>query len=173
MVNHTALPFDDATSTGDVAESVRSLIPGIEPGGSRVGQPLKPALLIHNARILVTNWDPTNARDYHGITVTLKLSQNQSLNPGLHLLVAVMGENVEEADTTGRFSSPLVINDLFDGRGSVWAPAFVGARVDVSGAFDAFSGSIRLTWEQIDIPYIDWFVGWDYLDHITDGEIGW
>ncbi len=152
-------------STGDVDRSARQVIPGVEPGGSRVGAPLKPALLIKDIKMTVLDLDAA-AEDFNRITLYLKLSQSHNLNPGLHLPIgmAIMGEDATPARQT------YLERELFEAQGTVWAPRVVGIHAVEQGTIGASAFEVRMSYERVDIPWMEWFIRWDFLDNVVDGE---
>ena len=114
-------------ATGD--HGSRPLIPGIDPGGSRLGQPLKPALLIQDCWIEVQDLGIFGTTDTQVIGYNLKLSQEQSLSPGLLLPIAkIIGT---QQDGTG-MGAP-IIDKIFSPHKRVWVAKYVGVRVAESG----------------------------------------
>ena len=146
----------------------RPMIPGVEPGGSRVGQPTKPALLIKNAWVELQDISLAST-DAQGWRIGLKLSQETDLSPGLVLPVAVL---LGSSDGTS--------NHLFKGildqtpresmLGSLWAPKMVGVRLDEIGVGSTLTASVHLDYERVDVPWMDWFIMWEFLDGIADNE---
>ena len=80
--------FSLGETTGTTRDMPRSLIPGVEPGGSRVGQPMKPALLIINAWAEPISVDVRGAEGINEATYGLILSQENNLNPGFTLPIS-------------------------------------------------------------------------------------
>lgn len=165
--------LDRINSAVDVNASPRSLIPGVEPGGSRVGQPTKPALLIKEAY-----WEPQRAQILSGAdtdfscVISLKLSQELDLTPGLLLPVASFLANRGQGDATGSWGADMPVDQVFRGQGSIWAPRVVGVRLEFEGGgtFNQFSGFMHVDYERVDVPWMDWFLMWDFLDNIVDDE---
>lgn len=165
ILRHSASGTISATTRSD---RPRQLIPGIEPGGSRVGQPTKPALLIMEAWIEVFDAALAQAvNDYHGMTGYLILSQEQSLNPGFLIPVAQIGGFFWEQTAVGRGFQELAPKRLFREQGTVWAPKFVGTYWREAGVA-SIEAVIHLEYEVVRIPWVEWFVKWDFLDHIGD-----
>ncbi len=162
---HAVFPVT-ATATGDITASARALIPGVEPGGSRAGKATKPALLIRDCFINVIDVDG-GADDVSRMGWYLKLSQERDLSPGLHLPIgyAVLGIN---ATPTKAFYFE---KDVFHAQGTIWAPAWIGIHTVEQGTIGASSAEIHLDYERIDVPWMDWFIMWEFLDNITDGAL--
>ncbi len=158
--------FDNGPSGATRDIGGRQLIPGVEPGGSRAGEATKPALRIRDAWLEVIDFATLFANtEVNVITIYLKLSQETDLSPGLLLPVGqVIGEQLSGIGT----GSPTII-DLFHAQGTVWAPRMVGKREvevgDVNWDID-----MHLDYEQVDVPWMDWFIMWDFLDNIVDNE---
>ncbi len=163
--------FDPGIKTGGGNFLGRSLIPGIEPGGSRVGFDVKPALLLVDARIEVIDLTTLGLANHSTIGVSIKLSQNQSLNPGQdipvgNLLVGDIGNANGE--------SAIFVHEFFMAHGTVWAPAYVGIRLnEKAGALVNWHLKLHLNYEEIEVPFMDWFIMWDYLDNITENTFEW
>lgn len=148
----------------------RQLIPGIEPGGSRVGKS-KPTLLILDVWIEPKDYSALTTSDFNAMTYYLKLSQEPDLTPGLILPVGIMGSQVLEADATGRPTIGInsVTKDLFHAQGTRWAPAYVGAFLLENGSLST-DADLHLDYEQVEAEWMDWFILWDFLDNIIDNE---
>lgn len=155
-------------SSGDFEP--RNLIPGISPGGSRVGGPTKPALLILDAWFQVQNWT-TAANDFEEVNVWLKLSQEADLTPGQLLPV---GAAASFSGATGGTGNAFAVDQRGDKiAGTIWAPKFVGVRLD-GGNFPAnVTIDVWLSYEVVDVEWMDWFFYWDYLDNIVDNAKEW
>ena len=149
----------------------RSLIPGIEPGGSRAGQATKPALLIKDAYIEIVDFvDAGASLDYHNLSVYLKLSQETDLTPGLLLLLATIGHEPKEASAVARFSVNQLVMQYGDKiAGTIWAPRMVGVRFVEIGDIQ-WDIDVHLDYERVDVPWMDWFIMWEFLDGVVDNE---
>lgn len=162
--------FDLGPQTAAIEGAVRTLIPGIEPGGSRLGQALKPALLIQDVWAEVVRMQvQDSAPDFAVVTYMLKLSQELDLNPGLLLPVAqlIASHTAAGADSSGVQVIPL--GDKL--AGTVWVPKVVGVRaVENQATLAIHHVLIHLEYEMIDIPYWDWFIEWDFLDNVVDNS---
>ncbi len=156
--------FDSGSQVSPTQISGRSLIPGIEPGGSRVGEPLKPALLINDVFAEVAAIDMGAGGDLKTARIGLKLSQDNDLTPGLVLPVLAYQTDLGAALAEGRGLQENLGRVL---RGTVWAPAYVGLNIITSNLTD-LQVSVHLDYSVIDVPFWDWFVMWDFLDNITD-----
>ncbi len=160
---HKVWDLGQLASSGDVAPT--PLIPGVEPGGSRAGQPTKPALLIQDCGVQFNDIDLAAGADLRGVNVFLKLSQEPDLNPGLLLHIGGVHILSEEATSVGL--APIVVHNDFHHQGTIWAPAFVGVKfmeqVAVSWDIDVW-----LKYERIDVPWMDWFMMWDFLDNVVN-----
>ena len=163
---HTVWPTGLQTGTGDFLP--RPLIPGIEPGGSRLGHPTKPALLIRDAFVMINELDVAT-EDFHALEVYLKLSQEEDLDPGLTLPVANISfmsdgtTNPDAAPSVEQLGKHLI--------GSIWTPAYVGIRVVERGAVVQWQMRIHLMWDVVEIPWMDWFFRWDYLDNVVNNDL--
>jgi len=164
--------FDTGTVSSAADLAIRSLLPGIEPGGSRLGHPTKPALLLKDVKAAIIDATAPNAADFFSHTVFLKMSQESSLDPGLRIPLFEVGQFVQEGDATGRFAAPLIINKLFNAKGSVWVPRHVGLQVAVTASFSA-RWFVWLDYEAVDIPWMDWLIRWDYLDNVVNNDTEW
>lgn len=165
---HAVFDLGSQNATADLLP--RHMIPGIEPGGSRVGQPMKPALRILDVFVepIAVTFSATPSAQQ--ATVYLKLSQELDLTPGLLLPVAYIGANVIEATAVGRFGTAVVVENLFKAQGSVWAPRVVGVRLLFS-ALSSIDLRIHVDYEMVEVPWMNWFLMWDFLDNITDNEL--
>ena len=162
---HAIFSTGTQTTTLDVRSTSRQIIPGVEPGGSKVGQPLKPALLITDCWVEAVGFEPDfSVSGRVGFDVFLKLSQEESLNPGFMIPVAMVG--LGWVQTAAGFSDTIV-HDLFRQHGTVWAPKYVGVHLFEIGV-SVVDLHVHLNYEVIEIPWIEWFVKWDFLDHIPD-----
>ncbi len=142
----------------------RPLVPGVEPGGSRAGRDLKPALLIRDAWIEVIGQSTIGATGDELATYNLKLSQEVDLTPGLLLPVAQVrmsgnATNNEDVD----------VDDIFRAQGTIWAPRVVGVRLVEFGSVN-LDVDVHLDYERIDVPWMDWLLMWEFLDGIVDNE---
>ncbi len=155
-----------AAVTGDTIFGARSLIPGVEPGGSKVGQPLKPALLIKDCDFILRTIDPD--ADQNDVLVTLELSKEQDMDPAQRLYVGSV--HASSLDTTQEMNS-LVVSQNFKDQGTIWAPAYVSGRIFATAGFPtSVRVQVRLRYELVMIPWVDWFVAWEWLDNITTGD---
>lgn len=160
-----------ASITGTTTARARQIIPGIEPGGALAGREMKKVLLIQDAWIEVIDMDINSAVDFNQFTGYLKLSQEEDLTPGFLIGVAQVGARVREADATGRHSVGLgaSIHNIFHEAGSIWAPQFVGTYWAEQGTA-SIRATMHLKYDVILVPWMDWFIMWDWLDNITDND---
>ncbi len=159
--------FDTGIQTGAADVDPRQLIPGIEPGGSQAGQALKAALLIKDAWAeLVDIVDAGTAPGFQQTQVRLKLSQEDDLSPGLVLPVANL--YVSKTGTAQEFNA-VQVEQIFRAQGSIWAPRVVGiGSGGFVGGLDSVRWRVFLDYERIEIPWMDWFLLWDWLDNVTN-----
>lgn len=165
--------FNSGLITADADTLGRPLIPGIEPGGSRAGEAMKPALLIKQVHASFRRADMGVEDNW--AHVYLKLSQEPDLDPGLILPVLNLGAQVEVLGAEGKgVGGPMIhkLDELF--RGTVWAPAYLGIRVE----FDVDWGgglnvNLWLDYEVLMIPWMDWFILWEYLDNVVNNAQEW
>ena len=150
------------TATSEIQGA--SLVPGIEPGGSRAGQATKPALLLRDAWIVINDLQDSSTNDLDTLNVELKLSQELDLTPGLLLGIASVHAGV--LGTANQFGA-MAINKHFGAAGTLWAPRIVGLRLTVTG-FTNVNLQVHLDYERVDVPWMDWFIMWDYLDNVAD-----
>ncbi len=145
----------------------RRLIPGIEPGGSRVGQPMKPALFINDvwARFVELTDSGTTA-DFDRARVALQLGQEQSMDPSLLLYVA---EAVLAKTATANLWNGIDVNQMFHAQGTIWAPEWVSGRAVLEGA-TAMNVDLFIDYEMVMIPWVEWFVKWEFLDNVVNGR---
>jgi len=157
------------TAGNEVIGTQRSLIPGIEPGGSRAGRDLKPALLIVDCRASLQNLaDAGTTTDFQTTSVFLKLSQEFGLIPGLELRIA---DATLAKTATANLWNSIQVQQQFRAQGTIWVPRNVGLFVEPgSGGIDTLDWVVELDYERIDIPFMDWFIGWDWLDNIVDND---
>ena len=164
---HAVFNLGSQTATADLA--ARALIPGIEPGGSRAGRDTKPALLIRDAWLEVIDFDLTTADDTNMMSYFLKLSQELNLNPGLILPIGAIGSRRTGAGgETGGLHQ--ILRERFDAQGTLWAPRVVGVRVVETGTVIQADVDVHIDYERIDVPWMDWFLMWEWLDGIGDNE---
>lgn len=158
--------FEMATAvTADALRGVRQIVPGVEPGGSRVGQPVKPALLIRDAWIELIDLVGQSVNDFNQMTGYLKLSQEQGLNPGFLIGVAQVGSDTQTG--AGGIGLHSAVRSIFHEHGTVWAPKYIGAAWFEQGTM-TLRATMHLEYEIVQIPWIEWFVKWEFLDSITD-----
>ncbi len=162
--------FNLGTLAATTEARARPLIPGIEPGGSRAGEAMKPALLIRDAWLEFQDATTLATPDLASWLFYLKLSQEADMTPGLQLPIGGvrMGETV-----TANQPTFVAIDDLFHAQGTVWAPRFVGVRVVENGGATTVNCDVHLDYERVDVPWMDWFIMWDFLDNIIDNELGY
>jgi len=165
-VPHIEIGTGSQSATFDGFE--RQLIPGIEPGGSSAGEPMKPALLIVDAWIEIVDVVALHGVDeFNQALYALKLSQEQSLDPGLLLPLAQVGSQVTEITAVGEIATPLSITNLFKAQNTLWAPKWVGLRMFERGAID-IDISVHIDYEKVMVPFWDWFMLWEFLDNVTN-----
>ena len=164
---HAVFNLGTQGATADLA--ARSLVPGVEPGGSRAGRPTKPALLIKNAYLqLIDEVHDATPSDFDGFNVFLKLSQESDLTPGLILFIA--GAGIGKGGAAQAFHSTILQPSNFPSVGTIWAPRFVGIRIEILGGLDSVDVDVHLDYERIEVPWMDWFIMWEFLDGIIDNE---
>ena len=167
---HAVFNLGSQTATGDLA--ARNLIPGIEPGGSRAGRDTKPALLIRDAWIEVNDVTIVGAaNDFNGFQIYLKLSQELDLTPGLILPIAAVGMERAESTAVGFASVGIdsMVREMFRAQGTVWVPRVVGIRLLESGTA-TLDADVHLDYERIELPWMEWFLEWEFLDGVIDNE---
>ncbi len=131
---------------------------------------MKPALLILNAWMAINNFSTSAVADVQMVAVGLKLSQEQDLDPGLVLPVAeIIVGNTEVAVSI--FDS-IVIRDMFHAQGTIWCPAWVGVRLaePSTSKLTDYNVKVYLQYEVVQIPWVDWFLNWEWLDNIVNNE---
>ena len=124
-------------------------------------------LMIENAYISLQDFD-TATEDWHALEIFLKLSQENDMTPGLLLPVAAV-----YAPATGTTNpSGFTIDQLGDRlAGTIWAPRNVAVRVIERGAVVAYQLELHLDYHKVDVPWMDWFIAWDYLDNVVDETV--
>ena len=163
---HAVFPTGSITTT--TRGVGRPLVPGIEPGGSRFGEPFKPALLIEKVTVEPVAIVPNaSAGGEERALLALILSQESDLTPALFLPVASW---VFETETAAGIITPRK-EVIFTGQGTIWAPAFVGFHVTLAGTWSNFNARIHLDYEAVDIDWMDWFIRWDFLDNVVDADL--
>lgn len=165
---HTIFSPGAQTTTIDSAIGNRQLIPGIEPGGSRAGHPMKPAVLLKKAWIEITAFDFLASTTALGYLIFLKMSSERLLDPGLILPVAEVASQVNEVSAVGQRVGNLIINDLWEFEGTVWVPGWMGVRFIEIGTAATITVHLHLLWEPIEVPWVEWFHMWEFLDGITN-----
>ncbi len=166
---HAVFNLGTQSASVDIAGSFRPLIPGIDPGGSRLGHPMKPALLILDAWMEPVAVNMLSALTINQSTYYLKLSNEHDGSPGLLLPVAAFGGHFIESTTVGRQVSELGAQymNLFKARGTIWVSRFVGVRhVELNTV--STDADLHLDYEMIMIPWMDWFMRWDFIDNVVD-----
>ncbi|MEE9198070.1 MAG: hypothetical protein V3U45_07980 [bacterium] len=156
-----------AADTADI--DTRQIVPGVEPGGSRAGQPTKPALLILDAWVEVIDYAMQANTDFNIFTAYLKLSQEQNMDPGFLIPVAQIGQETIIHDATGAVGVGIGagVRDIFHEHGSIWAPAYVSFALFEQGVAN-IRATLHLEYEVIEIPWVEWFIKWEFLDNITN-----
>lgn len=157
--------FDTGSISATSDSLSRTLVPGVEPGGSRVGQPLKPAVLLQDAHMEVLEFD-TATEDFNSARLFLKMSKNNNLNPGLNLLVG----SVHSSAVGATNPNALYVEQNFKAKGTIWAAAYLGVRMVETGSLTV-RARIHLDYERVDIPWMEWFMRWEYLDNIVDNTL--
>ncbi len=150
--------------SGTIDFGGRQLIPGVEPGGSRGGAAMKDVFMLVDYYVRVGSADP--ATDQDTAVIFLKMSQEEGLDPGLNLELAHVHSG--QLDTTSERSHlTLQKNPLH--MGTLWAPRFVGGRIGVSeGGFTGITVNIELIYERVQVPWMEWFIMWDFLDNVPN-----
>ncbi len=161
---HAVFDLGNRAATADVPGSARSFVPGIEPGGSRAGKETKPAFLIKDARLVYNGMISVGSGAAESLQYSLKLSQEMNLNPGLLLRVGTVVVTGE-----GTNNNSVLVEQQFMAQGTIWTPRVVGVRVTESGAIDV-DCDVEIDYERIEVPWMDWFIMWDFLDNIVDNE---
>lgn len=160
--------LNPGTQTASARGGARSLIPGVEPGGSRAGK-TKPALLIRDLFVVVNTLTRTAGDDIDIAGIFLLLSQEQALTPALRLhLATIIGSGV--GATAGMNSVQL---QQFGERyvGTVWAPAFLGVQInEAAGSWNGINVDVHLMYDVVDVEWRDWFVMWEFLDNVVDND---
>lgn len=160
--------FDPGSVTGGGNLEARRLARGIEPGGATLGGETKPALLLVDARMEVVDLTTLGIANHSTIGVSLKLSQNQTLIPGQdipvgNLLVGDIGNANGE--------SAIFVHEFFMAKGTVWAPRFVGMRLnEKAGALPNWHIKLHLDYEIVQVPWEEWLILWDQLDNVVDNS---
>ncbi len=163
---HAVLALGNQVGTAEGA--AREFIPGIAPGGSRLGHPTKPALQINDAWSEVLDVD-TATNDSNGFEVFLKLSQELGLDPGL--LLPVTEFTILGAGVTNQERMAYVHHEQFGAKGSIWAPRVVGLRIVERGAIASFNVRVHIDYEMVDVDWMSWFIMWDWLDNIVNNDL--
>lgn len=158
--------FESGTQTTSIDMLARPLIPGIEPGGSQAGEDFKPALLIRRIWVVLSDFTTVATADYYRARCFLKMSQDQDLDPGILLGPAVL--SVAQSGATANAPNSV---DLDNGAfaffpGTIWVPRFVGIRIQPT--IESVEFDLYLDYEVIQIPWMDWFIRWDYLDNVVN-----
>lgn len=161
--------FATGPQTGSTDVQSRSLVPGIEPGGERVGR-AKPALLLVDCFAWMNDVvDAGTTADHQANVVSLKLSQEPDLNPGLLLNIASW--QGEKTATANLWNATETQQHFAFHAGTLWAPAYVGIRVGaVQGGVDTVDWNVFLRYEQVEVEWMDWFIMWDFLDNVIDNS---
>lgn len=160
--------FAPATRATTADVTPRPIIPGVEPGGSQAGKN-KPVLLIRDCWLEVRNLADTGVTvETQTIEVDLKLSKEQDLSPGLLLSV---GRVHAAATATASLYNDVNVEQVFAAHGTLWAPAFVGLRINfASGSPTAFQCFVHLDYDIVLVPWMDWFIMWEWLDEVPDNS---
>lgn len=158
----------NVSTTQDVA--ARPLHPAIAPGASRPGTTTKPAILINDAwALLLAFTDSGTTQDFQRLRVSLKLSQERDLTPGLVLDIATV--YAAKTATANLWNSIQVQEAGFHHAGTVWAAKYVGIQIDMGvGNLDNITWEVYLDYDIIEIPWDEWFLRWDFLDNIVDND---
>ena len=166
---HVEIGVGTQTATTTDFQTARSLIPGIEPGGSRVGQPTKPALLIRDCWVEPAGVGLGSATSINQALWFLKLSQELTMDPGLILPIAAYGAEQRVSTSVGIHVYPLggMFQDLFRTKGTIWAAKYVAVGVTEIGGISV-AVNVHLEYDVVEIPWMEWFVKWDFLDHIVN-----
>lgn len=168
---HRVIATGSQTSTQDALAS-STMIPGVEPGGSTAGKPNKPALLLKDVFLEVVTLDLTGTGGFNNARIFLKLSQDSDLVPGLILPIGQFsGEWVTATAVGQNLEGGLggVYHHLFHAQGTVWAPAYVGLRVLIGGTLTV-DVKAHIDYEVIEVPWMDWFIMWDFLDNVVNND---
>lgn len=167
---HAVFDLGSLSTPSSADHAARQLIPGIEPGSSRAGADFKPALLIRDAYIQLNEADIPMSSQTYGANVFLKLSQEQDLTPGLLLLVGGFRGDINRVTTASEYSQDVAFQQLGSKlAGQIWVPHFVGIRLETD-SFTTLDLDVHLDYERIEIPFMDWFIQWDFLDNVIDNS---
>jgi len=132
---------------------------------------MKPALLIRSAKIEITDsLLKVTSNSFQSYGVQLLLSTRQDLGNGVVMTIAQVGMENRQVDGTAQRDGTLVINDLFQGQGTLWGAKWVGGRVTEAGAITVDVG-IHLDYEQVMVPFWDWFMLWEQLQNLEATQI--
>lgn len=159
--------FNPGALAATIEVQDRPLIPGVSPGGSRLGHPMKPALLITGCSMKVNRFDPAGG-DAMWVVCYLKLSQEMDMTPGQLLRIGSVGGATLAA--TPEITGTVIQDDGHQLVGQVWVPRRVGLRFVLANGSGAWDIDVHLDYERIMIPFMDWFIGWDYLDNVVDND---
>lgn len=142
-------------------------IPGVEPGGSRAGKD-KPMLLIKDLWAELSDIVVSASDEEIRSRVFLKLSQELDLTPGLILPIAGFAGDIVEVTAVGHDVVAPAIEQLGSRfAGTIWAPRVVGLRVTMSG-LTSVNWVVHVDYERVLVPWMDWFIAWDFLDNVVD-----
>ncbi len=128
---------------------------------------MKPALMITKVwAVPIDLIDATATADFQQARIFLLLSQDNDLNPGQVLHVAtLLGAKSGNANEHGGWSLTQH-GDKIAGR--IWAPSFVGFFSTFTSTIDSMDWRMYLEFEQVDVPFWDWFMLWDHIDRVPD-----
>ena len=124
---------------------------------------MKPALLLGDVKVEINDYTPTSGTGTELLTIFLKLSQELDMDPGILLPIAEIGNFQANATGTGA----IIINDLWQGQGTLWVPKVVAIRQQEVGAI-AWNVDVHLNYQVVDVPWMDWFIMWDFLDNVVN-----
>ena len=150
----------------------RELVPGLAPGGQFAGRDMKRVLLLEDCWVEPISLAQGATISYESMSYFLKLSQQNDMTPGLQLPIAVVGSERAQADATGSFTAGThgLIHPMFRAQGTLWAPRLVGVRVVESGSITGYDVDVHLDYQVVEVPWMDYFIMWEFLDGIVDNE---
>ncbi len=168
---HTVFDIGIESATADLVPN--QILPGVEPGMGIKNifeqKRMKPAMLLNDAYVEVADFITSAAADIVGYRGFLKLSQSPDLNPGLILPIF---QFVAHQDGTTADVSNAMVSEQMGQRlaGTVWCPRYLGVRVEEIGNGSSINVQVHVDWTAIEIPWMEWFIRWDFLDNIIDNS---
>ncbi len=85
-----------------------------------------------------------------------------------HLLLPIGYAAFETQTAVGSVQVKFI--PTFHAHGTIWAPRLVGWRTLIGGTWTNYDFQIHIDYDVVEVPWMDWFIMWDFLDNVPDND---